>query len=124
MATDYCPICYSALEVRDVAPCARCGHLPHEIDHALAGQHQYSEMRLFGALSVVLCDFCQVDFDSYDPGFFGLPRASRLATYGKMEYVRKVDPMLMLKDKYCPACSHRLAFLEFINQARRLNGQE
>ena len=70
MSTDYCPLCHTRLEVRKVAPCVDCGHLEEEIDHALNGQHTYAEMRVFGELNIILCNFCQVDFGSYDPQFF------------------------------------------------------
>ncbi len=117
MSISYCPLCHALLEIREVAPCMDCGHLPEEIEHALTGQHTYAEMRIFGDLTLILCNFCQVDFGSYDPGFFGLPQDARIG-FDTMEFVRSVDAVSIGKDKYCPECGRRLAFLEFVDQAR------
>jgi hypothetical protein len=65
--------------------------------------------------------FCQVDFGSYDPTFFGLPKDARIG-YGKMQFVRVVEDVHIGKDKYCPECGYRLAFLEFLEKARELHG--
>lgn len=118
-----CPLCYSLLEVKDVAPCMYCGWLPEEIEHALAGKHTYAEMRIFGDLTLVLCDFCQVDFGSFHPDFFGLPPNARIG-YEKMQFVRSVDNIVIGKDKFCPECGCRLAFLKFVEQAHKLHLQE
>jgi hypothetical protein len=120
MNDTHCPICYTPLEVRDVAPCMDCGALPNEIEHALSGRHTYAEYRIFGDLTLVLCDFHQVDFGSYDPAYFGLPKNTRIG-FQKMQYVRSVEEIRITKDKYCPECDRRLAFLKFLEQARQLN---
>lgn len=117
----HCPLCATELETIDVAPCAECGHLAQEIEHALAGKHSYAEMRVFGDLSVVLCDFCQVDFGSFHPEFFGLPANTNIG-YQKMQFVREVDTFIG-KDKFCPHCQMRLAFLKFVAAARELHAQ-
>lgn len=105
-----------------MAPCMECGNIPQEIEHALAGKHTYAEMRTFGDLSLVLCDFCKVDFGSYDPTFFGLPRDARIG-YEKMQFLRTVDHVFIGKDKYCSQCGFRLPFLRFVRQARELHGR-
>ena len=115
MKASHCPICNEALEVRDVTPCDDCGALPEELEHLRTGQHSYSEWKVFGDLSLVLCNFCRVDFDSYDPGLFGLN--SRLDVVRKMKFVRDVEART-IKDKCCPACVRRLPFLEFMVEAR------
>lgn len=120
MSETHCPLCHTALGVSDVAPCMECGSLPEEIEHALAGGHTYAEVRVFGDLSLVLCDFCQVDFGSYDPAYFGLPRGARFG-YGKMQFVREVEDVRIGKDKVCPRCHHRLPFLRFVLRARELH---
>jgi hypothetical protein len=122
MSDSQCPICYAPLEVTDVAPCMECGNIPQEIEHALAGKHSYAEMRIFGDLTLVLCDFCQVDFGSYDPTFFGLPRGARIG-YEKMQFLRAVGEVFIAKDKYCPQCRYRLPFLKFVQKARELHGK-
>ncbi len=121
MSETHCPLCYSALEVRDVAPCMECGNLPEEIEHALAGRHTYAEMRIFGDLTLVLCDFCQVDFGSFNPEAFGLPRGARIG-FEKMQFLRSVEGVRIGKDKVYPSCNYRLPFLKFVQRARELHG--
>lgn len=115
-----CPLCYADLETIDVAPCWECGHLTEEIEHALAGQHTYAEMQIFGDLTAVLCNFCQVDFGSFHPEYFGLPRDARIG-YEKMQFVRDLTDVFIGKDKYCPQCNLRLAFLKFVVAARQFH---
>jgi hypothetical protein len=122
MSKNYCPICFIKLEVKDVAPCMECGHLDEEIEHALAGIHTYYEMRIFGELSLILCDFCQVDFGSFHPEFFSLPPNARIG-FGKMQFIRSIDNYSIQKDKFCPDCRHRIQFLNFVYQAREFNQQ-
>jgi hypothetical protein len=97
-----------------------CGSDPREIDEARAGEHTYAEYRIFGDLSLVLCNFCQCDFSSYDPTFFGLPRGRRVGMEGGWQFIRDVEPVIT-KDKCCPKCGYRLPFLEFIAHARELH---
>ena len=118
--TEQCPLCYTPLEVRDVAPCCDCGAFPDELDHCRAGKHTYAEYEVFPGVRAVFCNFCDVDFGSYDQTFFGLPRGKRV-DYGCMQFVRKVAPVIG-KDKYCPECRRRLAFLRFVVEAREVNG--
>ena len=39
MSESHCPICYTALETREVGPCYDCGHDPDELRHLAAAQH-------------------------------------------------------------------------------------
>lgn len=119
----HCPLCFAQLEVRDVAPCAECGHNPDEIEHALAGMHTYAEMRIFGDLSVVLCNYCQLDFGSFDSIFFGVPDGKRIG-YEHMQHVRDITDIQIGKDKYCPDCYYRLAFLDFVARAREFHAPQ
>jgi len=73
-----------------------CGALPHEIEHALSGKHTYAEFRIFGDLTLVLCDFHQVDFGSYDPIYFGLPKNTKLG-FQIMQFVRSIDDIRITK---------------------------
>ena len=97
-----------------MAPCYDCGALPPELEHLKEGRHKYSELELFGA-TLVLCDFCQVDFDSYDPSYFGRTGGQRFSR--QMHVLRDVTQPAMSKDKYCPNCNRRLAFLRFLAHA-------
>ena len=116
MSESHCPICYAELQTREVAPCYDCGHDPEELVHLAEGRHTYDEVETLGARAV-LCDFCQSDFSSYDPTYFGRPARTPLGR-PYMQLVRAVrDPRPAL-DKFCPQCQHRLAFLRFVAQAR------
>ena len=115
MAESHCPICYGPLESREVAPCYDCGNDPTELEHLAEGRHIYAEMRVCG-ISVVLCNFCQVDFSSYDPAYFG--REKRMHLGREVVFVRDVANPQLSKDKYCPSCRRRLAFLRFVEKVR------
>jgi hypothetical protein len=116
MSESHCPICYTPLETREVAPCYDCGHDPAELVHLAERRHTYDEIETLGARAV-LCDFCQSDFSSYDPTYFGLPRGARLGR-PYMQLVRTLRDPRPATDKFCPQCRHRLAFLRFVAQAR------
>ena len=66
-----------------------CGHDPQELQHFADCQHTYAENLIFGPLSLVLCNFCQVDFGSYDPTYFGLPPRARIG-FEYMSFVAKL----------------------------------
>ncbi len=115
MSETNCPICYTPLELRDVAPCWDCGADPAELGHLAEGRHKYAEFLVFNT-AIVLCDFCQVDFGSYAPDFFG---QSHRVRYGKgVTFLRDVLDPHPTKDKYCPNCGRRLAFLRFLAAVR------
>jgi len=117
MQETHCPICYDPLEWREVAPCVECGAHQMEIAHFHEGKHTYSEYEIFTGLTIVLCNFCAVDFGSYDPRFFGLPAKARLC-YTDLRLLRTIKNPSLGFDKYCPACGYRLRFLRFIAEAR------
>ena len=117
----HCPLCATELATINVAPCQECGHLPEEIEHALSGKHTYAEMRIFGNLNLILCDFCQVDFGSFQPEYFGLPHDANI-DYGKMQLVREVPEIFIGQDKSCPQCNLRLKFVKFVIAAREFHG--
>jgi hypothetical protein len=100
--------------VREVAPCYDCGHDPKELDDLRAGIHLYREYELFG-FPIVLCNFCDVDFCSYDPTYIGRPRVPNY--YSQMIFRRDIEPTIS-RDKFCPTCNRRLAFLRFLAHAR------
>jgi hypothetical protein len=116
MATAHCPICHSALETREVAPCWDCGHDPSELEDLRAGRHAYELMEVLGA-PIVLCDFCKADWTSYDPTYFGQPAGKRLAIPHTV--LRHLDQSRPERDKVCPVCERRLAFLSYVVHVRR-----
>ena len=118
MSESNCPICYDPLQVRGVAPCWDCGADPAEPGHLAAGRHKYAEFLIFDA-AIIRCDFCQVDFGSYAPDYF---RRTHRVRYEKgMTFVRDVLDPHPTKDKYCPSCGRRLAFLRFLADVRDID---
>ena len=111
-----CPLCQGPLEVREVAPCEECGGDPDEVKHWT--EHKFTEYEVFPGLRLVLCNFCDVDFESYHPDFFGLKDRKRMGLR-HMSIVRGVTPSALGKDKYCASCGYRLAFLRFVHSARQ-----
>ena len=57
----------------------------------------------------------------YDPIYFAAPKSTRFGP-GNMDFVREVG-VFIGKDKCCPECNRRLAFLKFVEQARELHQQ-
>jgi hypothetical protein len=86
--------------------------MKRELEELAKGEHRYAEYRVWG-LEIVLCDFCDADFGSYYPNYFGMKTDERTGL-SDLEFVRDVEPpKVVCYDKYCPECQHRLAFLEF-----------
>lgn len=78
------------------------------------GEHTYSEFRVFGHHLIVLCDFCDADFGSYLPSYFGLPETGRVIDDPQMELIRELPrPWKRTEEKFCPYCQKSLQFLEF-----------
>lgn len=119
MQETHCPICYGALESREVAPCDDCGGAPQELDHLRQGIHAYSVYTVFAGMELTLCDFCHVDFGSYNPDFFGLPKGQRI-DLTKMSLVRSVDQPSLHLGKVCTQCGLRLSFARFVARVREL----
>jgi hypothetical protein len=114
-----CPICYNELEVRDCSPCDCCGWDDNEIDHLNAQKHTYKVYDIYKGLHLTLCNFCEVDFSSYNPEYFGLLKDERLGLH-KFNYVKDIKNPQIIKDKFCPNCSERLSFLKFLKQIREI----
>ncbi|WP_341900898.1 hypothetical protein [Fluviicola taffensis] len=117
---EQCPICYHELEVRDCAPCDDCGWDAKEINHLNQGIHTYTTYEVYNGLQLTLCNFCDVDFGSYRPEFFGFSNGKRIG-FQNFAFVKElVDPQVT-KDKFCPKCSMRLKFLTFLSAVRAMN---
>lgn len=118
MQATHCPVCYGELEVRELAPCDDCGAQLQELEHFREGKHTFSIYEVFPDLELTLCDFCAVDFTSYHPEFFGLPKRTRLGFgSGRMKLVRSVDQPVLGLGKVCTQCGLRLTFARFVIQA-------
>ncbi|MBB4132960.1 MULTISPECIES: hypothetical protein [unclassified Xanthomonas] len=105
-----CPFCSSTLEAIDVAPCFDCGHATQELEHFSRKEHEYNVFELWDR-EIVLCDFCDADFGSYYPDYWGLPDGP-LPIY-PLTLLREVDNPSITQDFYCATCKHRLDFLMF-----------
>lgn len=118
MSWKQCPLCYGPLQSRDVAPCDECGGDPKELEHFRSGQHTYHLLRVIADFELTLCNFCMVDFGSFDPVFLGLPRGSKIG-FERMQLVRDISNPSIGHDKFCAACGYRLAFLKFVASVRQ-----
>src|SRR5262245_34376890 len=106
-----CPICYSPLETRDVSPCMICGGWP-EISSRLDPNQEFREWRLPNDQTLVLCRGCELEEFMVDGGWgyrFGLGNVD--LPINALHYVRRVPSSSLAKDKFCPHCNLRLAFL-------------
>jgi hypothetical protein len=118
-----CPICYGELKVREVAPCDDCGANPDELEHFRQGIHTYTVYRVFQELELTLCNFCSVDFGSYNSEFFDLPKETRI-DFTKMQLVRSIDKPVLQKDKLCFDCGLRLTLARFVSEVRGRQTQQ
>lgn len=105
-----CPLCHSELNNVDVTPCMDCGAISN------FSKGKYIEYEILFSFTLVLCEFCSVDFGSYDPTYFGLDKNKKIG-YEYFNFVKEIPP-IPIKDKYCTECGHRLAFLKFIEKCR------
>ncbi len=78
---------------------------------------EYYVYRLSDAITVTLCEFCALDIGSYRPEYFGLPKGKRLQ-FTDLRLVKPVPNPRIGKDKYCPQCKSRLAFITFVLSVR------
>ncbi|PWF24917.1 hypothetical protein [Corticimicrobacter populi] len=105
----HCPLCSGELQKIQVAPCFDCGHAPGEIKEFKRGEHTYNVWELWGH-ELVLCDFCDADFDSYHNAYWGLPPHAQAHNF-PLNRVRELARPRLAEDLYCDTCKHRLAFI-------------
>src|SRR6185436_14378264 len=117
---EQCPICYHELEVRDCAPCDDCGWEATEIEHFKEKKHTYNTYEIYKELRLTLCNFCDVDFGSYKPEYFGFRNGHRIG-FEDFNFISQMKNPRIVKDKFCPECLHRLKFLNFIFDIRQIN---
>ena len=98
-----------------------CGNLPHRVEHARNGLDRFFGLRAFGGYPLVLCNACEIEFATYYPEYFGLPRSTNLfRTVREWPFIREIPPELV-KDKVCGQCHRRLAFLKFLAHTRAMH---
>jgi hypothetical protein len=97
-----------------------CGADDFELDHYK--EHEYKVYEVYFGQRLILCDFCEVDFASYDPTYFGFPKGRPIGLKD-WSFVREITEKELRKDKYCSNCQHRLPFLKFVEVCRRENGR-
>ena len=107
-----CPICSTPLKPIRAAPCFDCGHASSELDECVADSHEYHLFRIWGE-EIVLCDFCDADFGSYYPDYWGLSGNTPGEQSYELELLEKLVSPRVSEDLYCPSCERRLAFLRF-----------
>ena len=94
-----------------------CGGDPKELEHFKSDKHTFQELEVFPGLNLILCNFCMVDFGSFNPEFFGLEKDARVG-YEHMKFVRDINEPRLEKDKFCTNCGCRLKFLNFVSAVR------
>ncbi len=114
-----CPICNSDMASIEVAPCYDCGHSKEEITELKNDEHEYYLYEIFGE-KIILCDFCDADFDSYYPEYFGLLK-DLPQEYPFDQNRLKIEDAEVKTDYYCKKCQRRLAFLNFLKTVREKN---
>ena len=95
-----------------------CGTDDFELDHFET--HEYLEFEAYFGQRLVLCDFCEADFPSYDPTYFGFPIGKRLHT-DDWKFIQRITGNELQEVPYCPKCTRSLAFTSFIATCRSEN---
>jgi hypothetical protein len=112
-----CPVCFGPLEVRTVTPCDICGDWRVKPEEELLEGASFAQCRLPDGQILTLCSGCLLE-DFTVPGGLGnrlnLPPAPQHALHTHLTLVRTIEHPELGKDKFCPACNLRLAFLKII----------
>ena len=109
-----CPVCYSTLEVRDVTPCMICGGWTAMVEKFEASA-VFGEWRLPSGEDLVLCAACELEEFMVTGGWgfrLGLPQSRLPINY--LKFVKIMQSPEIGKDKFCPECNLRLAFLKVV----------
>lgn len=115
-----CVICHTELEVRECAPCDCCGANPEEIEHFNKNMHIYRTYEIYKGLTLTLCDFCDVDFGSHKPEYFGFTNGHRIGLQN-FNFIKELKNPQITKAKFCNQCLAKHSFLKFIANIRQLN---
>jgi hypothetical protein len=108
-----CPVCFAPLEVREVAPCFICGGWPEMVTQ-FDPRVSFREWRMPSGEVLVLCQACELE-EFMVPGW---GNKLGLTTYpfpiNELQPVPSVESPTIGKDKFCPQCNLRLAFLKIV----------
>lgn len=115
-----CPLCYTELEVRNFTSCDNCGWDNKELTHLKENKHIYTTYEIYNGLRLTFCNFCNVDFSSYRPEYFGFKNKQKIGLQ-HFHFIREIENPQTVKDKFCPTCSARLSFLNFLVAIRQHN---
>ena len=124
---EQCPECGDELDIRDVAPCADCGHV-HEFVDVLRqdiaenfshDSKEYNLYRAYDEVEVILCTACACGLESFAPDFWGYKGKKRLR-FQDLEFLRQINEPVIAKDKFCATCKMRLAFIHFVQSVREV----
>src|SRR5262249_33439862 len=96
-----------------VTPCYICGGWPEAVAR-FDPSATFTEFRLPGGQSLVLCRGCELE-EFMVPGGWGyrLTSGEKLPV-NALQRVRAIEGPRLGRDKYCPACNLRMAFAEVI----------
>lgn len=114
-----CPVCFTPLEVRDVTPCFICGGLSESVARFDASA-TYTEFRLPGSQTILLCRGCEL-VEFMVPGGWGyrLIPGEKLPI-NPLQRVQSLAAPRIGRDKFCPSCNFRLAFLGTVGNGNLL----
>lgn len=108
------------MNLKNVTPCYDCGDESCEIDEFKNGDHAYSKWEVFPGHQMVLCDFCDADFGSYQFEYWGFSEPVNF-DLGDDHFINDITNPQIEKDWCCSECKHRLAFLKVLKAVRTEN---
>lgn len=113
MRPSQCPVCYATLEVREVAPCFICGGWPEAVAR-FDSAAEFHEWRLPAGQPIVLCRACELE-EFMVPGGWGYRLISdEKRPINALRSILAVAKPQLVRDKFCPSCNLRLAFLDLL----------
>jgi hypothetical protein len=110
--------------MQECAPCDNCGwKMPEEKEDLLNHRHTYTTYEIYQGLRLTLCNFCDVDFSSYKPEYFGFTNNRQLGLTD-FTFVKQLNNPIMVIDQFCTHCYARATFLHFLAAIREMNKEE